>query len=79
MIHPAFKHCQYACACSAKPVIEYLESTGWIFMENSFNKYTDVNKEAPSANYRCIPSYASDIFQTQRSDTWGVSTAVSVE
>jgi hypothetical protein len=48
-------------------------------MENSFTKYTDVNKEAPSANSRCIPSYASHIFQTQRSGTWGVSTAVSVE
>jgi hypothetical protein len=34
---------------------DYLESTGWIFMENSFNKYTDVNKEAPSANSTCIP------------------------
>jgi hypothetical protein len=48
-------------------------------MENSFDKYTDVNKEDPSANYRCIPSYASHVFQTQRSDTWGVSAAVSVE
>lgn len=48
-------------------------------MENSLNKYTAVDKEAPSANTRCIPSYASHIFQTQRSGTWGVSTAVSVE
>ncbi len=48
-------------------------------MENSFTKYTDVNKEAPSANSTCIPSYASHIFQAQRSGTWGVSTAVWVE
>jgi hypothetical protein len=48
-------------------------------MENSFNKETNVNKEAPSTNNRCIPSYASHIFQTQTSGTWGVSIIVSVE
>jgi hypothetical protein len=78
MIHPTLKHYRYAYAYNTKPIIDYLESTWWIFMENSFNKYRDVNKEAPSANNKSIPSYTSHIFQTQKLSTSGVSTTISV-